>query len=177
MQIKKVILLIATLALSACGGESSSSGNNIGEQPTVKDNPQKPQTWLDEHNKYRKMHQVSELTWSAEIAKSAQDYANSCPSGHSNTKYGENIAYSTVIQTADDVVKRWYEEVELYNYANPKFDVKTGHFTQVVWKNTTQVGCGQVSNCKGEWKDIVVCQYSPSGNYISQFSSNVLPKK
>lgn len=172
----RITVLITALALSACVGKSSSSGD-ASKQTKVTTQQEQVQNWLNEHNKYRKMHQVSELKWSAKIAKSAQDYANTCPNGHSNTNYGENLAYSTALQTENDVVKRWYDEVDKYDFSNPKFNTQTGHFTQIVWKNTTEIGCGQKSNCGGKWKDIVVCQYNPAGNYQRQFGANVFPKK
>ena len=43
-----------------------------------------------------------------------------------------------------------------------------GHYTQIVWKNTTKVGCGianSLTDRGGEW---VVCRYSPPGNYVGQ---------
>ncbi|MDY7012856.1 MAG: CAP domain-containing protein [Cyanobacteriota bacterium] len=43
------------------------------------------------------------------------------------------------------------------------FDV--GHYTQIVWRKTTQVGCG-ISQAGGN--DILVCRYSPPGNFMSQ---------
>lgn len=33
-----------------------------------------------------------------------------------------------------------------YNYASPGFASGTGHFTQVVWKATTEIGCA-IQNC------------------------------
>jgi hypothetical protein len=36
----------------------------------------------------------------------------------------------------------WYNEVSKYNYRNPGFSMATGHFTQLVWKNTKSIGFG-----------------------------------
>ena len=51
----------------------------------------------------------------------------------------------------------------------------TGHFTQVVWKSTTQLGCGLAVN-RGN-KIYGVCNYSPAGNVVNAgfFKANVLP--
>lgn len=52
-----------------------------------------------------------------------------------------------------------------------KFSDDVGHFTQLVWKNTTTVGCG-AANCDGiGW--LLVCEYNPAGNVIGQFGGNV----
>ena len=135
-----------------------------------------PQQWVDAHNNYRALHGVPNVTWSATIAASAQAYANGCPSGHSGSGYGENMAYATYAQTAQGVVDRWYIEVTdcPYPYGEPSWNSCWGHFTQVVWKNTTHFGCGCKSGCS-PWYSICVCQYNPPGNYIGQFAANVLP--
>jgi hypothetical protein len=36
-----------------------------------------------------------------------------------------------------------------------------GHYTQVIWRNTTHVGGGLSS---GNGNDVLVCNYSPAGN-------------
>ena len=52
----------------------------------------------------------------------------------------------------------------------------TGHFTQVVWKGTSEVGFGKAKDAKG--LVIVVASYRPPGNIAGQFKNNVLaPKK
>ena len=60
----------------------------------------------------------------------------------------------------------------MYDFSRPGFDLKTGHFTQVVWKDTRQLGCG-VAMCDGG--EIWVCNYSPPGNFVRSFRQNVLP--
>lgn len=136
--------------------------------------------WLAAHNQLRALHQVDNLVWSNALAKQAQNYADTCPEGHSKqgkAKYGENLAFSTApVMSYTDVVKAWYDEINLYDFNQPKFSAQVGHFTQVVWKTTTQVGCGYKSGCKtGDWSDIWVCQYQTPGNILGQFAKNVLP--
>ena len=42
-----------------------------------------------------------------------------------------------------------------------------GHFTQVVWKETTKVGFGKVTRQNGEdIEEVVVARYSPAGNFV-----------
>ena len=133
------------------------------------------QEWLDAHNKHRSLHGVPPVTWSNTVAASAQAWVDTCPSGHSSSSYGENMSYASYSRTPTNVVDGWYSEVSLYDYNNPGFSYATGHFTQVVWKNTTQIGCGYRTGCSGPWANIWVCQYNPPGNYAGQFPANVLP--
>lgn len=134
--------------------------------------------FLRAHNGYRAKHCAAPLTWSSKLAGLAQRWANSlrdkgCAFGHSNGSTGENLAAGTSgTLDPEAVVKMWYDEVALYKFPNGGFSMKTGHFTQVVWRGTTQVGCGR-SQCNG--MDIFVCEYDPAGNWEGQYRENVLP--
>lgn len=130
--------------------------------------------WLEIHNQFRALHQVAPVVWSDAVAASAQAFVNTCPTNHSNSGYGENLAWGYPSIAA--VVTAWYEEEALYDYANPGFSYDTGHFTQVVWKGTTEIGCAFKTGCSG-WPITWVCQYNPPGNYLGQFEENVFPKK
>jgi glioma pathogenesis-related protein 2 len=144
---------------------------------------------LTEHNVYRSIHHSAALTSSNSLHKSAQDWANHLAKKdifeHSdNSQVGENI-YASYGQNlsvnaktlAKDVIKSWYSEVANYNYSKPGFSDSTGHFTQVIWKKTTQLGCGAArgtTGLQGRPAFYVVCQYSPAGNNSKQFATNVL---
>jgi hypothetical protein len=138
----------------------------------------KIQAWLQTHNTYRHLHDVSPVTWSDTVAASAQAYADTCPSGHSGSGYGENIAWASYMMDESSVVKMWYDEESLYDYNNPGFSSDTGHFTQVVWKETTEIGCGFATGCGKDGRSLAnvwVCQYNPPGNYQNRFAENVFP--
>jgi uncharacterized protein YkwD len=137
------------------------------------------QQFVDAHNAYRAKHCAAPLTWSKKLADVAQKWANTlrdkgCVFGHSpGAKYGENLAAGT--QGALDpttTVGMWYDEIKLYKFPSGGFSMETGHFTQVVWRSTTQVGCGHVT-CKGN--DIYVCNYDPPGNWEGRYRDEVLP--
>lgn len=134
---------------------------------------------LDEHNRYRANHCAPALSWSDELAAAAQAWAErlrdtGCQFEHSSTKYGENLAAGTPGHLPpEDVVRMWYDEIADYDFASGKFEASTGHFTQVVWKSSTRLGCGMVSDCNG--MDIWVCQYDPPGNYEGKYDDNVVP--
>jgi uncharacterized protein YkwD len=128
------------------------------------------QAMLAAHNAYRSKHCVPGLGWSAQIAASAQQWASRCSFSHQQgSGYGENLAWGTNLQAAQ-AAAMWYNEAAKYNYAKPGFSGQTGHFTQVVWRSSRQVGCGMaVCNRQNYW----VCRYSPPGNITGQFPANV----
>jgi uncharacterized protein YkwD len=131
------------------------------------------------HNRVRKAHCAPPLAWSPKLAASAQAWANTirdrgCALGHSGSaSYGENLAAGTSgMLDAAAVVGMWYDEIKKFNFRSGGFSMKTGHFTQVVWRDTRQVGCG-MSQCNG--LDVWICQFSPPGNVEGQYRENVLP--
>lgn len=131
--------------------------------------------WLRSHNTLRRKHKAPDVKWSNKLAKNAQKFAKTCSHGHSGShKYGENLAFASYKLKPKDAVGMWYKESAQYNYKNPGFGMNTGHFTQVVWKNTKQIGCGQA---KCGWSTITVCQYYPAGNMYGQYTKNVHPPK
>jgi glioma pathogenesis-related protein 2 len=146
---------------------------------------------LTEHNTYRSKHYSPKLTTSNSLDKNAQDWANHLAIEkifeHSdNLQVGENIYVSydhklsvNAKTLAENVVNFWYSEVANYNYMKPGFSDNTGHFTQVIWKNSLELGCGAARGTVFlEGKEVgafyVVCQYSPAGNSSRQFATNVL---
>ena len=74
----------------------------------------------------------------------------------------------------NDATDDWYSEVSLYDFNNPGYTSGVGHFTQLVWKGSKQLGCGV--SCQNNYCS-VTCNYFPAGNYLNQFSSNVFPLK
>ncbi|HCA95824.1 MAG TPA: hypothetical protein DEP38_14640 [Cyanobacteria bacterium UBA9226] len=137
----------------------------------------KPAEILNAHNKYRTEVNIPGLTWSDEVAKSAQKWADNLAATnsfeHSGTNYGENIWQGTAnAYTQTDMVDGWGSEKKDFKYGTFP-DVSStgdwsdvGHYTQIVWKNTKEVGCGLATSQDGN--DILVCQYNPPGNYNNQ---------
>ena len=150
------------------------AGNTGGQQqpPTTMTPP--TGDWktnvLNKHNEFRANHCAPAMTWDDEVAAAAQTYANACNFGHDpNNNLGENIAAGS-----EQPTEMWYSEVSDYNFANPGFTTSTGHFTQVVWRGSTKLGCGRAECGFGVY---YVCRYSPAGNNTGagQFEANVLP--
>ena len=107
---------------------------------------------LDAHNNYRAKHHVGKLVLNQELCDIAQKYAeelartgNFAHSGNSfhDDNMGENLfaCYGMKI-TGKMMTDDWYNEVNQYNFNNPGYISGTGHFTQIVWKGSKQVGFG-----------------------------------
>lgn len=128
--------------------------------------------FLEVHNVYRAEVGIEDVSWSDELAASATEWAeelaSDCSFEHSNGNYGENLWKGTSAAfSIKDVVDSWGEEKQHYNYGdNSCVDGEVcGHYTQIVWEATTQVGCG-VATCDGY--DVWVCQYTSQGNIVGQ---------
>ncbi len=130
------------------------------------------QELLIEHNKWRRYVSVPDLRWSEELAEIAQDWANrlivSCQMYHSNNNLGENIFWANYAAKPKDVVDYWAKERFDYDYVNNSCrpNKKCGHYTQTVWKETKEIGCGR-ARCK-DGSYIWVCNYRPAGNIVGR---------
>ena len=136
---------------------------------------------LDAHNNYRAKHHVVKLVLNQELCDIAQKYAeelartgNFAHSGNSfhDDNMGENLfaCYGMKI-TGKMMTDDWYNEVNQYNFNNPGYISGTGHFTQIVWKGSKQVGFGYAQARDGYYYG--VANYYPAGNFIGEFEDNV----
>lgn len=109
--------------------------------------------YLDAHNQYRARHRnTGALKWSDRIKQTAQRVANTCKFEHSGTPgVGENIAWGTFNPStiAKDTTKMYYDEIRHYTPwfgREPRGEFSTyGHFTQVIWAGTTELGCAHAN--------------------------------
>lgn len=133
---------------------------------------------LAEHNKYRAEVGVPALAWSDKLAEGAQRWANTIAAldqmKHSGTTgVGENLAYwkgsSSSLST---LIGQWGAEKQLFKFgAFPDVSrdgkwLSVSHYTQIVWRQTTEVGCG-VGHSAGK-SDFLVCWYNPQGNFMGK---------
>lgn len=147
---------------------------------------------LQAHNQVRSEVGVPDLKWNSEAAKVAQSWSNKCIFQHDlvNKNYGQNLAviaiYNSILNgnsrviTEEEIlklipesIKLWADEKNNYDYASNGCSQGEvcGHYTQMVWKSSTSVGCG-ITQCDDliDWFSsfYLVCNYSPPGNYIDQ---------
>ena len=138
---------------------------------------------LTRHNLYRSKHQAPNLARHSQLESIAQAYSQNLvnlgylvhSSNTLNGEYiGENLFFGYNAGYLGTVpVDSWYNEIKDYDFAKSEFTSGTGHFTQVVWKNSKQLGCGVA--CGTNDYCYVTCNYYPAGNYLGQFKANVLP--
>jgi uncharacterized protein YkwD len=135
---------------------------------------------LEFHNKVRNDVGVSPLSWSSEISKYSQEWAdylaeNGChlkhrsPTDIKTKRYGENIGWSSSSNyTLLDASKAWQSEISSFKneILTDENWYKAGHYSQMVWRNTTQIGMG-IAKCTDS-SIIVVANYNPPGNYMGQ---------
>jgi len=87
---------------------------------------------------------------------------------------GMTIVTARLAKDPVDVVDMWYAESSLYRFPNGGFSMRTGHFTQLVWRASVGVGCAtkvcSANNPFGQTGNWVfwVCDYSPAGNVGGQ---------
>jgi uncharacterized protein YkwD len=150
----------------------SSGGKQLRSSQELSSNLQ--QEMLNAHNQWRKRYNVPPLRWSSQLASYARDWANKLAADgfvlrhRASSQYGENLFRAGGQQlNPTQVVNNWGQEVRDYNYASNscRRGASCGHYTQIVWKNTKEVGCGLVRSNKQE---IWVCNYNPPGNYTGQ---------
>lgn len=148
----------AAAATSASSNQGSSLGGDGSFQLAM----------LNAHNSKRASHNALPLTWDSQLAAYAQDYANKFQCGgslvHSGGPYGENLAMG--YSDAASAVEAWYSEGANYDYSSCSvFD----HFTQVIWKSTTKLGCAY-KDCDMKY---IICSYDPAGNFVGQGPQNL----
>ena len=155
---------------------------------------------VNEHNKRRRNHfSDSDIKYSIALESAAQNYANTLanngkfqhdPKNHENN-WGENLYASSEdkIPVILDAIVPWYEdEKPYYNYddgscnegtfANGQ-NIMCGHYTQVIWQNSREVGCAYAQYKRGNFKGgyVYVCKYKKAGNivglkpYCSEYST------
>src|SRR5919112_3072380 len=136
-------------------------------------------TILDIHNRMREAVGVPLLTWSDSVAAGAQYWADYMLSTgvykHSPPEQlngqGENmVAGMGANYPLLDMIQGWVNEEQNY-HGQPiegtlgAPDATYGHYTQMVWNGTTEIGCGYATNDQSTY---FVCRYFPAGNILGQ---------
>ena len=133
---------------------------------------------LARHNAERVAVGVPPLSWDVKLAEGAaiwaRDLASTRRFEHSSdladaAPEGENLWMGTAgAYGFEDMVDGWIEERRYYQPGLfPNITTTTewsdvGHYTQLIWSNTTRVGCAVAT---GGGNDVLVCRYSPAGNW------------
>ena len=80
--------------------------------------------------------------------------------------YGENLfEISGARWPPARVVQEWAAESRHYDYASNRCQGVCGHYTQIVWRDSKELGCGLAHDRK---REIWVCDYDPPGNWVGR---------
>ena len=118
------------------------------------------------HNDMRLKKGLNPIGWSNELAEIAQDWANYLArtgkfDHRPTSEYGENLFFSIGKSNAKDAFDGWAAEEDNYNLESNTCRGVCGHYTQIVWDDTTKIGCGKAISGDKEYH---VCNYYPHGN-------------
>jgi len=159
---KLVVVVLLVLAMAAV--RPSSAQNS-------------PQDYLTPHNRARAAVGVGAVTWSTKLQQFAERYAaqraGDCRLQHSGGPYGENIFWGSAGAdwSAADAVASWVAEKRWYDHGSNSCSApegrSCGHYTQVVWRDSTAVGCARVV-CDNGGGVFITCNYNPPGNVVGQ---------
>jgi len=129
---------------------------------------------------------MRKMVWNEELETIAQRWTDQCEFDHDelrskldgspagqNAYLGKSSAEKTKEQVMEGLglaVDAWYDEVTDPGFSSEDispfvFSYGTGHYTQVGWAESEEVGCALVYYKNGMWyEELVVCNYAPVGN-------------
>ncbi|XP_055958207.1 Golgi-associated plant pathogenesis-related protein 1 [Patella vulgata] len=125
---------------------------------------------LQVHNELRAKHGVPPLTINKELCEKAQEWSDHLAKTEQFEHSPDNRRF---MWNGKEATMMWYNEIKDYNFNKQGFTMGTGHFTQVVWKDTKVLGIAKSTGPKGN--TIVTANYLPPGNFQGDFEENVLP--
>lgn len=139
------------------------------------------QRWLAAHNRERAAVGVPALAWSEALARDAAIWATHqaktksfehAPLRTGKDDQGENLWMGTKgAFSAEEMIASWIDERKMFKRGRfPTVSTSgnwldVGHYTQLIWRNTTMIGCAIAANAEDEY---LVCRYSPPGNWTGQ---------
>ncbi|CAF1296598.1 unnamed protein product [Adineta ricciae] len=140
---------------------------------------------LAQHNYYRQqIHCTQPMSLDASLNTMAQNYAeylayyetfqHSGEDGVGENLYMESYSAGITYVNGSKPTADWYSEIEDYDYSNPGSSSGTGHFTQVVWTDSVQMGIGIALSSDGQ-SAYVVANYYPPGNFQGEYGEQVPP--
>lgn len=146
---------------------------------------------VKQHNMHRSNHSAPDIQWDDDLASIAAQIAASCVYAHDTSTggggYGQNIGAGSTGDEVDQMITNamYNDEIGYYPGYGGEPDMSNfenwGHFSQIVWKSTTQLGCatqycpnGLANVGSGVSPYFTVCNYKPAGNFGGQYGANVL---
>ncbi|EDO35847.1 predicted protein, partial [Nematostella vectensis] len=141
------------------------------------------------HNRFRQVHNSPPMTLNELLSDAARQYAEKLaqlgyledsPEGEGEG-IGENLSMGCSVdqgETTEEGISKWYEYNEVctpgYTFGGGDGTAGTGHFTQVVWKGSTELGVGKASaEQHGMICTYHVARYKDAGNIQGEYDTNV----
>ncbi len=132
------------------------------------------------HNAERTRLGLKPLVWSAKLAAHAKTWSQSLAvsdmmehsAAAADGSEGENLWFGTKDDyTPEEMIGAFIDEKTMFKrgvfpeVATTGRWEDVGHYTQLIWKDTREVGCAITSNPR---RDVLVCRYTPMGNIVGQ---------
>ena len=135
---------------------------------------------LIKHNEFRNKHNIAELQNNPQLNEIAQECAENLHNKNNNKNYlvniynnsflGQNVIISKKM-SPEDICLKWYNEGANYDYKSYKYQKGKGHFTQIIWKKTKEVGFGFYIDNENIFYGVAV--YYPGGNILGEYEENI----
>ncbi|XP_066478425.1 cysteine-rich venom protein 2-like [Tiliqua scincoides] len=169
-------LLIILLPLASVLQQSLGTDNN---PPVGKITEKQKKEILDKHNAIRRgvkptASNMLKMEWSEKASESARKWAVKCIASSSpreerivdGVACGESTLKSTYPLSWIEVITKWFSKASNFRYGygavNPRKDFYS--YTQLIWYNTHEVGCGLAYCPQNEYTYFYICRYCPAGN-------------
>jgi uncharacterized protein YkwD len=133
---------------------------------------------LAAHNRERARLGIPGLAWNDRLAGQAQQWANSLARRRAFEHarglrgVGENLWTGTTgFYSPEEMIGGFIEEAQHFrpgkfpNVSRTGNWSDVGHYTQLIWPATREVGCALA---RGRSNEVLVCRYWPAGNVIGQ---------
>ncbi|WP_379546816.1 CAP domain-containing protein [Qipengyuania sp. DSG2-2] len=180
------VFTAALMMSSACTAQETapvqSTGTPVIAAPEAPEEEAQPidlfaLSFLQSHNRARAEVAAQPLTWSAELAEDAAEYAEVLAglnriehaSEEARGGAGENLWIGTTgYFSTTAMMDAFLTEKEIFkpgvfpDVSTTGNWVDVGHYTQIIWKETEEVGCAIAANAQN---DVLVCRYLPAGNW------------
>ena len=134
---------------------------------------------IDLHNELRKNYNSPNLKENKNLNKIANKIARDLILNQEKNQIkiydGKSFGENVIISESNEpniIFKKWSDESQNYDFNKNHFERNALHFTQIIWKETNEIGIG-IANDVVNKKYCVIALYYPPGNTLGEFPKNV----